>query len=95
MTGSPDFRRNEVLHVTIDAIASRYGRLPSEVMSLDLDDFTINKIVCRTAVEYEVSVRKGKPKTLKTGRESNQDLKRKLDAMLAQVSGKRRKPGRL
>lgn len=63
-------------------------------MSLEIDEFAINKIVCRTAVEYEASLRAGKPKILNTGRESKRDLPRKLDAILSQVSGKRRKPGR-
>ena len=48
----------------LDTMAKRYGKLPTEVLSLDLDEYALNGIVLETALKFEASVRAGTPMLL-------------------------------
>lgn len=75
-------------------MAHRYGKLPSEIIALSVEDFSLNRIVLEMGAKYEKSIVKGKPLILSSGDDDVMALPRKLDAMLARVSGARRRPGR-
>lgn len=72
-------------------MAVRYGKLPSEILNLTVEEFSINSIVFELGTKYEHSARSGKPMVLSSGTDDPMELPRKLDAMLSQVSGKKRK----
>ena len=76
-------------------MAVRYGKLPSEILSLDLDEFSLNSTIFSIGTKYEASVKRGHPLVLTTSAEDGMELPAKLDAILGRVAGKRTKrPGR-
>lgn len=44
--------------LTLDAIGKRYGKLPSELLKLDINDYTLNLVVANTAIKEEEKQRK-------------------------------------
>ena len=44
--------------LTFDAIGKRYGRLPSELKNLDINDFAFNLIVVNTAIKEDNRLQK-------------------------------------
>ena len=68
-------------------MATRYGKLPTEILDLPLDEFSLNTIILTMGTRYEASVRKGRPMVL-TG--PDDDLPAKLDAIFSKLSGRKR-----
>lgn len=44
--------------VTLDTIGKRYGKLPSELLKLDLNDYTFNLVVANAAIKEEDRLQK-------------------------------------
>ena len=70
-------------------MATRYGKLPTEILSLDVDDFSLNTIVMNTGLSYEASVKRGKPMRLSRGSDDPMNLPRKLDDIFDKLVGKK------
>ena len=77
----------------LDTIAKRYGKLPTEVLSLDLDEYALNGIVLETALKFEASVRAGTPMLLHHGWDRDERMKEALDGALRRASGGRKSGG--
>lgn len=73
-------------------MAMRYGKLPTEVLSLDLDEYALNWIVLETALRYEASVRSGTPMLLHHGWDRDERMKATLDGAM-QIASSGRKSG--
>ena len=74
----------------LDTMAKRYGKLPTEVLSLDLDEYALNGIVLETALKFEASVRAGTPMLLHHGWDRDERMKESLDGALRRASGGRK-----
>ena len=77
----------------LDTMAKRYGKLPTEVLSLDLDEYALNGIVLETALKFEASVRAGTPMLLHHGWDRDERMKEALDGALHRASGGRKSGG--
>jgi len=77
----------------LDTMAKRYGKLPTEVLSLDLDEYALNGIVLETALKFEASVRAGTPMLLHHGWDRDERMKEALDGALQRASGGRKSGG--
>lgn len=44
--------------VTLDTIGKRYGKLPSELLKLDLNDYTFNLVIANAAIKEENRLQK-------------------------------------
>ena len=77
----------------LDTMAKRYGKLPTEVLSLDLDEYALNGIVLETALKFEASVRAGTPMLLHHGWDRDERMKEALDGALRRASGGRKSGG--
>ena len=71
----------------LDTMAKRYGKLPTEVLSLDLDEYALNGIVLETALKFEASVRAGTPMLLHHGWDRDERMKEALDGALNKACG--------
>lgn len=71
-------------------MALRYGKLPTEVLDLDIDRFSLNCIIFSIGMKYEASLKRGKPLVLTTSADDDEgmELPRKLDSIFGKVSGK-------
>lgn len=43
--------------ISLDGIAQRYGKLPSEVLGTSLFDYRLNMAVAKAGLEYEVKLK--------------------------------------
>ena len=77
----------------LDTMAKRYGKLPTEVLSLELDEYALNGIVLETALKFEASVRVGTPMLLHHGWDRDERMKEALDGALRRASGGRKTGG--
>ena len=77
----------------LDTMAKRYGKLPTEVLSLDLDEYALNGVVLETALKFEASVRAGTPMLLHHGWDRDERMKEALDGALQRASGGRKSGG--
>ena len=77
----------------LDTMAKRYGKLPTEVLSLDLDEYALNGIVLETALKFEASVRAGTPMLLHHGWDRDERMREALDGALRRASGGRKSGG--
>jgi len=74
-------------------MAKRYGKLPTEVLSLDLDEYALNGIVLETALKFDASVRAGTPMLLHHEWDRDERMKEALDGALRRASGGRKTGG--
>jgi hypothetical protein len=70
-------------------MAKRYGKLPTEILSLDLDEYAINGIILHTALKYEASVHSGNPMVLSRGWDRDESMKAAIDGALFHASNRR------
>ena len=70
-------------------MAKRYGKLPTEILSLDLDEYALNGIILQTALKYEASVHSGKPMLLSRGWDKDESMKAAIDGALFRASNRR------
>ena len=59
-------------------MARRYGRLPTDLLSMTIQEYSINEMVMRIGAEYESSQVKGKPMILSDGRGDRAEVANKL-----------------
>jgi len=71
-------------------MAVRYGKLPTEILDLDLDAFSLNHIIFAIGMKYEASLKKGRPMTLTSYADDGMELPAKLDSIFGQVSGRKK-----
>jgi hypothetical protein len=78
-------------------MALRYGKLPTEILDLDIDRFSLNCIIFSIGMKYEASLKKGRPLVLTTSADDDEgmELPKKLDAIFGKVSGPRTKVKRI
>lgn len=74
-------------------MATRYGKLPSEILGLTLEEFSLNHAVFSLGIKYEASCRKGRPMAL-SGSGDDGGLPDKLDAIFGRVNSRRNIPKR-
>jgi hypothetical protein len=74
--------------VTLDAIAARYGKLPTEILDLSIEDFSLNSLVLSTALKYEASARKGHTMRLSRGGDPREEVVGQLEDMFAKVNSR-------
>ena len=72
-------------------MARRYGKLPTEILSLDLDEYALNGIILETALKLEKSVREGSPMLLTRGWDKEESMKSAIDMALFRASGGKRR----
>ena len=75
-------------------MAKRYGKLPTEILDLDIDEFSLNNIIFSIGMKYEASARKGRPMALVGSVEDGMELPAKLDAIFGRVAGGKAKEKR-
>ena len=75
--------------MTVDTMAKRYGKLPTEILSLDLDEYALNVVILHTALKYEASVHEGKPMLLSRGWDKEESMKAAIDGALFRASNRR------
>lgn len=69
-------------------MARRYGKLPTEILSLDLEEYALNNVVLGTALKYEASARKGKPMVLSRGGDDGAGVRSALETVFARTVGR-------
>ena len=67
-------------------MAHRYGCLPTEIMSQDVDEFSLNLMILYTGIEYENSVKTGKPIVLDNGDTSAATVSKNVRSILSRRS---------
>lgn len=68
-------------------MARRYGKLPTEVLDLTVEDFTLNTIIFSMGMKFEASVKRGRPLVLSG---SADDLPSKMDAIFGRIAGRKK-----
>jgi hypothetical protein len=77
----------------MDALARRYGKLPTQILALPLDELALNNIILETSLQYEASARRGRPMMLSRG-DDKQDVPGKLDSIFERINARTAKANR-